>query len=98
PLLLSPFTSRHGLAPMPTPADVLLVIWALLAVIQVVHIAVEHRLPAWPRNRRGLMPAACVNASIRLATERRRRGDARSSRARRRSRSSTEPSCGPRPD
>src|SRR5215467_4985529 len=42
--------------------------------------------------------ALCLNAPIRPATERRRRGDATSSRARRRSRSSTEPSCGPRPD
>jgi hypothetical protein len=43
---------------------VLLVIRArLLEVIQVVHVAAERRLPAWPRNRRGWIPR-CVSQGV----------------------------------
>jgi hypothetical protein len=41
----------------------------LLAVIQVLHVAAEHRLPPGSRNRRGLIPTACLSASIRQASD-----------------------------
>jgi hypothetical protein len=41
----------------------------LLAVIEVVHAAVEHRLPAWPHEPAWLDPVACLRASIRPAID-----------------------------